>query len=318
MIYNGVEYFYVYDLLGNVIALMDATGSIVVKYIYDAWGNQLVLNPNNTVNTNATFIGNINPYRYRGYRYDVETNLYYLNARYYDPSIGRYISNKDIDNLQSNSNGINLFVYATNSPINIDVYSERIAQFYGTQISNSLINSNRTSGNSQTYTSNITLVEIQNSISSLDQVFVFMGKFLSKEAAKNIARASAKILEVYTDDFCVSIVASERSGLANCILKLSTKQANIDSKINKVSKVLKVVGVVLLVADIGMDAYNNYNNPNLSDEQKLGYTAIHASISIALLVIASINPVWFVISIGIYWYFDTHDVEENLEKALFN
>ena len=115
---NGIEYFYVYDLLGNVIALMDATGSIVVKYIYDAWGNHKVLNPNNSINTSATFIGNINPYRYRGYRYDVETNLYYLNARYYDPSIGRFIS---MDNsgviFCRDASCLNLYVYVANNPI---------------------------------------------------------------------------------------------------------------------------------------------------------------------------------------------------------
>ncbi len=65
-------------------------------------------------------IGNINPIRYRGYYYDVESNLYYLNTRYYDPQIGRFINADEItilDETQSQIHGLNLYMYCGNNPI---------------------------------------------------------------------------------------------------------------------------------------------------------------------------------------------------------
>jgi len=78
--YDKQQYFYVRDLLGNIRNILDKNGSTVVTYRYDAWGNHKVLNPNGTENTSSNFIGNINPFRYKGYYYDQETNWYYLNA----------------------------------------------------------------------------------------------------------------------------------------------------------------------------------------------------------------------------------------------
>ena len=73
-------------------------------------------------NTNADFIGNINPIRYRGYYFDVETNLYYLNSRYYDPEVGCFISLDAVDYLAPDSiHGLNLFAYCFNNPI---IYSD--------------------------------------------------------------------------------------------------------------------------------------------------------------------------------------------------
>ena len=106
------------DLLGNVIGLMNESGQLVVTYTYDAWGNQRFLAANGVENESPIFIGNINPYRYRGYRYDTETGYYYLQARYYDPEIGRFISIDDASYLDDDaSSGINLYAYAANNPV---------------------------------------------------------------------------------------------------------------------------------------------------------------------------------------------------------
>ncbi|MBQ7906680.1 MAG: hypothetical protein IJ309_03960 [Clostridia bacterium] len=67
----------------------------MVKYVYDAWGNHKVLDANGVEITNISHIGNINPIRYRSYYYDTETGLYYLQSRYYDPQVGRFISADD-------------------------------------------------------------------------------------------------------------------------------------------------------------------------------------------------------------------------------
>ena len=91
----------------------------MVKYTYDAWGNNEVSNANNVIITDANHIGNLNPFRYRGYYYDTETKLYFLKTRYYDPEIGRFITIDGIEYLDPESvNGLNLYAYCGNDPVN--------------------------------------------------------------------------------------------------------------------------------------------------------------------------------------------------------
>ena len=85
--YNDVDYFYVYNLQGDVVALIDANGTQVVEYVYDAWGY-----PISKTGSLAATIGTLNPFRYRGYVYDEETGLYYLRSRYYNPSWKRFVN----------------------------------------------------------------------------------------------------------------------------------------------------------------------------------------------------------------------------------
>ena len=94
----------------------------MVRYRYDGWGNHVVLSPDGSKNESDTFIGNINPFRYRGYYYDVETGLYYLKTRYYDPEVGRFITIDDISYLAPDTiNGLNLYAYCGNNPVmNVD------------------------------------------------------------------------------------------------------------------------------------------------------------------------------------------------------
>jgi len=116
--YNNFTYFYRKNAQNDVIAILDSTGNTVVKYVYDAWGNLKVLNPDGTENTEATFLGNINPFRYRSYYFDTETDLYFLKTRYYDPEIGRFITIDDISYLDPETiNGLNLYAYCLNNPV---------------------------------------------------------------------------------------------------------------------------------------------------------------------------------------------------------
>lgn len=79
-------YLYVLNQQGDVIRIIDQSGTAVAEYSYDAWGNLLV------DEEDLSDIGHVNPIRYRGYYYDTETGFYYLQSRYYDPSIGRFIN----------------------------------------------------------------------------------------------------------------------------------------------------------------------------------------------------------------------------------
>ena len=106
------RYFYKKNIFGDIVEIVDSNNLLVAKYLYDAWGNcEITLNVNN--------IANINPFRYRGYYYDVETQLYWVSSRYYSPELCRWISPDSIEYLEPESiNGLNLYAYCGNDPIN--------------------------------------------------------------------------------------------------------------------------------------------------------------------------------------------------------
>ena len=114
------HYYFRKNVFGDIIEIMNSTGTSVAKYEYDAWGRVTTLNPNGTVNTDSAFIGNVNPIRYRGYYYDTDTELYYLQSRYYDPASCRFINADDARLLGIGMNalgGTNLFSYCLNNPV---------------------------------------------------------------------------------------------------------------------------------------------------------------------------------------------------------
>lgn len=115
--YNGTMYFYVKNLQGDVVRIIDLSGTEVASYVYDAWGNIKDTKGDSTVRE-------LNPIRYRGYVYDTETSLYYLQSRYYDPFTGRFL-NADIfyDTNTETPLSTNMFAYGENNPANsIDPY----------------------------------------------------------------------------------------------------------------------------------------------------------------------------------------------------
>ena len=116
--HDGVRYYFQKTIQGDVARIFNANGYLVARYVYDAWGNHTVYDADGNINTDANFIGNINPFRYRGYYYDVETGLYYLNTRYYDPFACRFINADDISYIEPETiNGLNLYSYCLNTPV---------------------------------------------------------------------------------------------------------------------------------------------------------------------------------------------------------
>ena len=110
-------YYYVLNAQGDVIALLNADGTLAASYNYGAWGNYSVHDDKGAKITKASFIGHINPLRYRGYYYDRETRLYYLQSRYYDFANCRFI-NAD-GQLSDGFIGTNVFAYCMNNPVNM-------------------------------------------------------------------------------------------------------------------------------------------------------------------------------------------------------
>lgn len=118
--YNNTLYYYIKNVQNDIIAITDSNNDIIAKYEYDSWGNVISIKDNNDIDiTNPNHIAFINPFRYRSYYYDSETNLYYLNSRYYSPAFGRFINADGIINSNDDILSYNLFIYSANNPINI-------------------------------------------------------------------------------------------------------------------------------------------------------------------------------------------------------
>ena len=84
--HNGTLYTYIKNLHGDIVGILDSSNAILVEYKYDAWGS-LILISGHASNT----LGLLNPFRYRGYVYDIETSLYYLVSRYYNSSFNKFL-----------------------------------------------------------------------------------------------------------------------------------------------------------------------------------------------------------------------------------
>jgi RHS repeat-associated protein len=112
MILNGTEYGYIRNAQNDIVGLINSAGTQVVAYTYSTWGEVLSI-----TGTLATTLGAKNPYRYRGYRYDSETGLYYLQSRYYNPQWGRFLNADSITSTSINVLGQNMFIYCNNNPV---------------------------------------------------------------------------------------------------------------------------------------------------------------------------------------------------------
>ena len=89
----------------------------MVRYYYDAWGNHKIFDASGVEITDTAHIGHLNPIRYRSYYYDSELGFYYLKTRYYDPSVGRFITPDYVDYVDVDVvNGLNLYAYCNNNP----------------------------------------------------------------------------------------------------------------------------------------------------------------------------------------------------------
>ena len=116
---NGYCYYYLRNVQGDVIALYNSAGNISARYVYDSWGKLVsVTNANGNAITDPSHIANLNPIRYRGYYYDTETGLYYLQSRYYNPEMGRFLNADGILGVNKDILGYNLFTYCANNPVN--------------------------------------------------------------------------------------------------------------------------------------------------------------------------------------------------------
>ena len=116
---DGLEFtlFTITNARGDVVELRMSNGVLYARYVYDSWGNVVhVLNPSGYEITDLNHYAHQNPFRYRGYYYDAESGLYYLQSRYYDPVTGRFVNP---DSLVDTSDvlGFNMYAYCGNNPV---------------------------------------------------------------------------------------------------------------------------------------------------------------------------------------------------------
>ena len=129
---NGTSYYYNKNLQGDIIGIVDTNGIEVATYRYDAWGSVIAIEGNGE-------IAKQNPYRYRGYYFDEEIGLYYLQSRYYDAEVGRFINADDVNLIpvmQSGLKGTNLFEYCNNNTVNMEDPTGRWCENINSSIKN--------------------------------------------------------------------------------------------------------------------------------------------------------------------------------------
>ncbi|MBQ1440385.1 MAG: RHS repeat-associated core domain-containing protein, partial [Clostridia bacterium] len=110
-------YHYVLNGQGDVVKLLHGPNKTVAEYTYDAWGNLLSVSP---AQSDDPTIAAQNPLRYRGYYYDTETGFYYLQSRYYDPIVKRFINADSYGSTGTGLLGYNMYAYCENNPIVLD------------------------------------------------------------------------------------------------------------------------------------------------------------------------------------------------------
>ncbi|WP_249899447.1 RHS repeat-associated core domain-containing protein [Paenibacillus sp. PK3_47] len=104
------DYYYLYNGHGDVVQIVNTSGAVVNNYTYDEWGN-----------ITSQVEGTSNSFKYTGEVYDAETGLYYLRARYYDPSMGRFLNEDTYEGQIDNPLSLNLYTYVHNNPL---IYSD--------------------------------------------------------------------------------------------------------------------------------------------------------------------------------------------------
>ena len=103
---------------GDVEELRQLNGSLYARYVYDTWGNTLhIYDANGAEITSTANLAVQNPIRYRGYYFDSETGLYYLQSRYYDPIICRFLNADSYVSTGTGIIGFNMFSYCNNNPV---------------------------------------------------------------------------------------------------------------------------------------------------------------------------------------------------------
>ena len=112
------DYFFEKNLQGDIVAIYNAAGKKIGTYTYDAWGNFTFSTASDATTVKKRIVRTYNHFRYRGYYYDTETGLYYLQSRYCNPQWGRFLNADGHVNANGDLIGFNMYAYCGNNPVN--------------------------------------------------------------------------------------------------------------------------------------------------------------------------------------------------------
>ena len=178
-------YYYILNLQGDVVQIIDKTGVMQAEYVYSPWGEIISAEGD---------LAEINPLRYRGYYYDSETGFYYLQSRYYDPENHRFIN---VDSFASTGQGFigtNMFAYVNSDPVNCIDADGKTIEYITSRYEKTLpVNS--------TTSATVTL-EFVMKIPTFDNVTVTIGKGTAIESISlnaEIKEVTAQKLRLFTD-----------------------------------------------------------------------------------------------------------------------
>lgn len=234
----STKYFYVRDVFQNILGIVDENGNLVVKYAYTAYGTLKSIS-----GSLATTIGQYNPFRFKGYYYDQESELFYCNGRYYSSELCRFIQPADVSSLNLSSiNGLNLYSYANNNPIGI-AYS-------GFSVAGS------SSGGMKSFTGGINSDFPNSMVSSNERIYLPAMPWLAENATTIYGVLSSistgiPILSFYYK--YASIINDEFRLYGISKWKTSQQLSNVNIKMGALDKAL--IGINVL-----MDMYDSYQH----------------------------------------------------------
>ena len=236
---DGKEYIYHKNLFGDVVSIYQGATK-VVEYAYDAFGNCTIVSDTDGIGAN-------NPFRYRGYYWDTDLQLYYIQGRYYDPQTGRFVQPANVSGLNPQViHGLNLYSYSNNQ-IGVAYSSSSVSGgascgTFASRVGNSKSIYHGTLSNSS---------NILSAIGSLSIAFGFFDQW------------SGYLSGGF--DAGLSFLESEGFGF---------------QFLGKYSSALKKFGVGMTIAgnvlSWGSSVYNNFTNPNYTPEEAIGASAMDA------------------------------------------
>ncbi|MEA4828253.1 MAG: RHS repeat-associated core domain-containing protein, partial [Clostridium sp.] len=274
---NGTEYYYVRNAQGDIIGLFDKTGAQVVSYTYDSWGKLVSID-----GTMKDSVGFKNPYRYRGYRYDSETGLYYLQSRYYNPEWGRFINADGIIGQTGELLGHNLFMYCKNNCVNGKdpsgfrmvfaddetqrAYDDWVWVQHQTQV--------------QTKTTHSSIIPNGNQSKSVARSALVTG----------VEGGVSSILSKVPD--AIPFAANRAVRRAGHSFAIPIKGASSARAIGSIEKI-GAIGVALT----GLSVWDNYHS-GYSKSEAFGRSALDVGVSAAVIGIGLFTPVGWTVAIG--------------------
>ena len=260
--YDGEIYYYKTNPLGDIIGIYNEEFDEVVTYSYDIWGNILDISGDE-----ADTVGKYNPYRYRGYRYDEETNLYYLYSRYYNPELGRFISadcyiNEPGSSVLSN----NLYTYCLNNPVNYtDPYGYSVTVAIGlgaTAVIGAFVLSLLTMTTIEGYCDDIASY-LEDVVQDIGRVYEEYVVDLALAIALAVTKANDKTYRHPTNDHHIVAKAASRAQIARDIYNHTFGTGQLNNSRNIVT--IRTSIHVVLHTNLYYDAVNNimeYANDN--------------------------------------------------------